>query len=162
MSIRSAVAFVPGCSVQSSTFLPTSEGARAKKRGGGTPALSIDEETAEDGYTHEPADAFTPERAYAQRWALTMLDQAMRRLEHEQATLGKRERFVRLKNFLVGDEPSYDELARELGEPAGTLRVQVHRLRWRYRDLLLDEIAQTVETPAEVEDELRYLLAALL
>ena len=135
---------------------------RAKKRGGGTPVLSIDEHAAEGDLTHEPADALTPEHAYARRWAHTVLDQVMCRLEHEQATAGKRERFACLKRFLDGDEPVYDELASELGEPVGTLRVQVHRLRRRYRDLLRDEIAHTVETPAEVDDELRYLLAALL
>ena len=135
--------------------------AAAQRRGGGVDMLSIDAVDAEHRYAREPADRLTPERAYERRWALTVLERVLGRLEQEQAAQGKHERFERLKGFLVGDEPSYEALADQLGEAAGTLRVQAHRLRRRYRDLLREEIADTVEGPADVDDELRHLLAAL-
>jgi RNA polymerase sigma factor (sigma-70 family) len=135
--------------------------AQAQKRGGGAALLPIDALDAERRYAREPADLLTPERVYERRWALTLLEHVLGRLEQEHAAQDKGERFERLKGFLVGDEPSYEALASQLGESAGALRVQVHRLRRRYRDLLRDEIAETVEDPAGVDDELRHLLAAL-
>jgi RNA polymerase sigma factor (sigma-70 family) len=136
--------------------------ARTKKRGGGAIAISIDRLAAEEIYARELTDSLTPERMYVRRWALAMLDHVMRRLEREYVRTDKRMSFERLKCALVGDEPSYDALADELGQAAGTLRVQVFRLRRRYRDLLHQEIAQTVMTSNDVNDELRYLFSALL
>jgi RNA polymerase sigma factor (sigma-70 family) len=133
-----------------------------QKRGGGSIVLSIDVVAEEDRYLHEPADSLTPERVYEHRWALTVLEHVMNRLEREYAKQGKRERFEKLKPFLVGDEPPYETLAAELGEAAGALRQQVFRMRRRYRDLLREEISNTVATPADVDDELRSLFAALL
>lgn len=135
--------------------------ALAQKRGGGAAMLSIDAVDAEHRYAYEPADLLTPERIYERRWALTVLEHVLDRLAQEHAAQDRRERFEQLKGFLVGDEPPYEALAGQLGEVAATLRVQVCRLRRRYRELLRDEIAETVEDPADVDDELRHLLAAL-
>lgn len=133
----------------------------ALKRGGGATILSLDALAAEGRYAHEPVDPLTPERLYERRWALTVLERVLSRLHAECAADGNAARFEALKGFLTGEGMSYDALARELGEPAGTLRVAVHRLRRRYRDLLCDEIAETVERPEDVEDEIRQLMAAL-
>jgi RNA polymerase sigma factor (sigma-70 family) len=134
---------------------------RAQKRGGGMTPLSIDAIAAEGRYVHELADTLTPDRLYERRWALTLLGHVIDQLGDECAASGQAERFDRLKGFLVGGEPSYEELAAELGEAAGTLRVAVHRLRRRYRDLLRARIADTVERSEEVDEEIRYLLGVL-
>lgn len=134
----------------------------AQKRGGGTVVLSIDAIAAERRYAGEPADLLTPEQVYERRWALTVLDHVMNRLKWEYAEQGKREQFEKLQPFLVGDKPSYESLAGELGEAAGTLRQQVFRMRRRFHDLLREEISDMVATSADIDDELRSLLAALL
>jgi RNA polymerase sigma factor (sigma-70 family) len=134
---------------------------RAQKRGGGVPALSIDAVMAEGRYVHELADPLTPERLYERRWAITLLEHVVDELGQECAAAGQAARFERLKGSLVGAEPSYEELAAELGEAAGTLRVAVHRLRRRYRDLLRAHIADTVERSEDVDEEIRHLLGAL-
>lgn len=134
---------------------------RARKRGGDIVFLSIDALTAEDCHAREPADSSTPERLYDRRWALAVLERVLDQLEREHAAEDQRERFQCLKPFLVGDQPSYDALTGQLGEQAGTLRIQVYRLRQRYRQLLRAEIRSTVRRPADVEDELRHLLDAL-
>lgn len=135
--------------------------ARAQKRGGGVTVLSIGATDDDSRHAHDPADSLTPEHMYERRWALTLLDHVMETLEREYATQGKREWFEQLKSHLVGDEPSYEALARKLGKASGTLRVQVHRLRRRFRDLLRAEITGTVEAADDVDDELRNLFAAL-
>jgi RNA polymerase sigma-70 factor (ECF subfamily) len=135
--------------------------ARAHKRGGTAVVFSIDAADAEGRYAHEPVELVSPEDLYHRRWAISVLAHVAEQLEHELASSEHPERFARLQRFLVGDEPSYQELARELGAPVGTLRVQVHRLRRRYRALLRETIAETVADPADVEDELRALFTAL-
>ena len=134
---------------------------RTLKRGGRTVVVSIDETFAEERYANEPADPATPERLYERRWALTVLERVMGRLEWEYARRDRRDRFERLKGFLIGEEPSYRALAGELGEAEGTLRAQVKRMRDRYRELLHAEIEHTVEGAGDVEDERRYLYAVL-
>ena len=131
---------------------------RAQKRGG-CRVLAIDD-LAEDGAA-ELADSVTPARLYARRWAITVLENVLGTLEREHAAADKRKRFALLKSSLLGCDLDYEALAEELGQPAATLRVHVHRLRRRYHDLLREEIARTVDTPREVDDELRYLLAVL-
>lgn len=132
-----------------------------QKRGGGATVLSIDATDAEGRYAHEPADSRTPEHMYERRWALSVLDHVMATLEREYAAQGKHAWFEQLKPHLVGDEPFYEALARELETAAGTLRVQVYRLRRRFRDLLRAEIAGTVGAAEDIDDELRNLFAAL-
>jgi RNA polymerase sigma factor (sigma-70 family) len=137
--------------------------ARAQKRGGGALCISLDAEAAERRYWAEPVDASTPETLYERHWALTLLDRTMARLRQESVAAGKAEEFDRLKPFLTGatDAPSYAEIAPKLGLTEGALRVAVHRLRRRYRDLFREEIAHTVADPAEIEEEVRHLMAVL-
>lgn len=136
---------------------------RAQRRGGGQSLLRLDFEIGEKRYRLEPADNLTPEKIYERRWALTLLDEVLRRLEREYERAGKATQFHRLKPFLTGEgnRGSYAPLARELSMTEGAIKVAVHRLRRRYRDLLREKIAETVETPGEVEGELRHLLAAV-
>jgi DNA-directed RNA polymerase specialized sigma24 family protein len=135
----------------------------AAKRGGGRTALSLDLQSGEARYLMEPAEHWTPERLFERRWALTLLDRVIARLEERYAEQGKRDLFERLKGVLTGTMSADEnaELASQLGLSEVALKVAVHRLRRRYRDLLKQEIAETVADPAETADELDYLLAAL-
>jgi len=136
---------------------------RAKKRGGGRPMLVIDASGAEARYAVEPADEMTPERLFDRRWALAVLDQVLDRLSREYAEGGKSELYAALEPCLTcgSGAVNYAQVARELKMAEGTVRVAVHRLRRRYRDLLKEEIAQTVDSPGEVEEEIAYLLKCL-
>ena len=136
---------------------------RAQKRGGGNPAFSLDFDAGELRYQNEPADEWTPERLFERRWALTVLDRVLERLGQDYADQGKEELFSHLKVFLTGASglPSYAELAEPLNLSEGAVKVAVHRLRRRYRELLRQEIAGTVSAPEDVADELNCLLAAL-
>lgn len=134
---------------------------RAKKRGGGVATISFDAMSAETRFRHEPADTETAEKLYDRRWALTLLDQVLARLREEMSAAGKLDLFEALKFSLTGGRTAYAEVAAALGMSEGAVKVAVHRLRERYRELIRAEIAETVATPAEVEDELRHLLAAL-
>ncbi len=136
----------------------------AQKRGGHQALFSLDFDSGENRYRRiEPADNLTPERLYEKRWALALLDLVFARLREEFSATGKLPQFDRLKQFLAGrpGDVSYRELAEELGMTEGAVKVAVHRMRRRYRDLLKEEIAQTVSGPEELEDELRDLRAAL-
>lgn len=139
------------------------ERARAEKRGGGRVPFSLDFEGAETRYHLEPTDPMTPERLYQRRWALTLLDRVVRRLAEELARAGKTELFDGLKEFIAGkpDSRPYRRVAEELGMTEGAVKVAVHRLRRRYRELLREEIAQTVADPAQIDDELHELFAAV-
>ena len=114
-------------------------------------------------YRLEPVDSLTPERVYQRRWALTLLDRVLGRLEREYADAGRSELFSRLKAALTGDLGSspYRQIAEELSTTEGAVKVAVHRLRRRYRLLLKEEIAQTVTTAEEIEDELQQLFDAV-
>jgi len=137
--------------------------ARAQKRGGGLAPIPLQFDVAETRYSHEPADNVTPEHSYERRWALTLLDTVLHRLQSEYEQEGRGELFATLHPCLVGDRSSqpYAELAAKLGVSEGTVKSAVHRLRQRYRQLLRDEIAQTVAEPGEVDEELRHLFAVL-
>jgi len=139
------------------------EKARAQKRGGGQIPISIDPVAAETGCHFEPADPATAEKLFERRWALTLLDQVLRRLRQEYATTGRETLFEQLKPTLTEASRSvrYAEMATRLGTTEGAVKVAVHRLRQQYRELLRAEIAETVASPGEVEDELRNLFAAL-
>jgi RNA polymerase sigma-70 factor (ECF subfamily) len=136
--------------------------ARTQKRGGGR-VVSLQRDEAEIRCTREPVDNLTPEQSYEWRWALTLLDQVMNRLSAEFARDGKAELFEVLKPCLLGERTAqpYAALASKLAMTEGSMKVAVYRLRQRYRQLLRDEIANTVATPEEVEEELRYLSAVL-
>lgn len=136
---------------------------KAQKRGGGIAHLSLNYDAAEAWYQCEPTAADTPESIFCRRWALSVLDSVVDRLGEEYQAKGKAELFQGLKQCLTGDsrEISYDELATELFMSVGAVKTAAHRLRKRYRQLLKDEISQTVTSQDEVEDEINQLLNAL-
>ncbi len=134
---------------------------RARKRGGGM-VVPLELSSGEERYQREPAHDETPERIFERRWALAMLDRVVERLRNEFVEHGRAEHFERLKMFLLGQSDApYAALAREMNISEGSLKVAIHRLRKRYRDLFRQEIADTVADPAEVESELRFLAAVL-
>ena len=137
--------------------------ARAKKRGGGRKALSLDFENAESQYALEPRDELSPEKLFERSWALTVLDRTMARLQDEAVSTNKQKSFERLKSYLIADKNSapYRDAADELDMTEGAVRIAVHRLRKRYRELLRDEIAQTVTSDDQIDEEIRDLFAAL-
>ena len=136
---------------------------RAQKRGGGLKPIALDSLTAEQRYALEPANRLSADKLFERRWALTLLEQVLRRLREEQEAAGRLDAFEQLKEFLLagGRGTPYAELAGRLGTSEGAVKVAVHRLRQRYRQLLEEEIANTVSSPKEIEDERRYLLAVL-
>ena len=134
---------------------------RARKRGGGM-VVAIECSSGEERYQREPAHDQTPERIYERRWALSLVDRVVERLREEFVQRGHPEHFERLKVFLLGySDAPYAALAREMNTSEGALKVAVHRLRKRYRELFRQEIADTVADPADVEDELRFLALVL-
>jgi len=135
---------------------------RAQKRGGGQ-IVSLDAQVGETRFIREPVDTVTPEKLYEQNWALALLGSVYRQLQHDYEASGKGELFAQLKSCLTGERSAapYSELAARLKMPENTVKTHVHRLRQRYRELLRAEVAQTVATSAEVEEELRYLVRAL-
>ncbi len=132
-------------------------------RGGGRQIFSLDEQTAEERYQHEPVDEMSAEKIYQRRWAMTLLEQVLARLEKEFIDLGNAALFAELQVFLLGEQmaPPYAEIATKLGLTEGAVKAAVYRLRRRYRELLREEIAQTVAGPEDVEEELRALFAML-
>jgi RNA polymerase sigma-70 factor (ECF subfamily) len=139
------------------------EKGRAQKRGGGQPVLSLDLDKTEACYQAEPSDESTPEKVFEKRWAVAVLEQVLLHLREEFTSKGKAEQFERLKVLLWGEKgsPPQAQVAAELGMTEGALQVAVHRLRQRYRELLRLEVAQTVSSPAELDEELRHLIAVI-
>jgi len=137
--------------------------ARAQKRGGDKNVISLDFDAAASRYDLEPADRLSPEKLFERSWALTVLTRAMDRLKAESVASDKQRLFDRLKVYLAAekDAVSYRDVAGELNMTEGAVKVAVHRLRRRYRELVRDEIAQTVTTEAQVDEEIRDLFAAL-
>jgi RNA polymerase sigma factor (sigma-70 family) len=132
-----------------------------QKRGGDRPFFSLDEQDAEERYHHEPADAATPETLYERRWAETVLERVLARLEKEyrRHALG----FANLQAYLVKDKGAapFAETAARLGVTESALKAVVYRLRCRYAEIFRAEIAHTVERGGDIEDEIRHLLAVL-
>jgi len=133
------------------------------KRGGGQTIVSWDGMTAEQRYLTEPKHDSTPESLYEKSWALTILETALARLGVELASAGKQRLFAELKGHLWGEPgaASYADLSGRLGMSEGALKVTVHRLRQRFRDLLREEVAHTVADAAETDDELQHLIAVV-
>jgi RNA polymerase sigma-70 factor (ECF subfamily) len=133
---------------------------RTQKRGGGQVQISLDMQDAERRYLLDPGHDLTPEKLYERRWATTLLDRAIERLRMESRQLNQ---FEQLRVFLTGEPPgvSYSDLASELGMSEGALKVAVHRLRGKFRDILRAEIADTVASQEEVKEEMRYLLSVV-
>ena len=131
------------------------------KRGGGLEFLSIDANVAEDRYAAEPADECNPDAAYEQRWAVTLLEQVLAALRQEFNAADKARLFEELSGFIWGDKStaSYAEIAEQLNLTEGTVKVAVHRLRQRFRELLRAEVAHTVARPEDIDGELRHLIS---
>jgi RNA polymerase sigma factor (sigma-70 family) len=136
---------------------------QTQKRGGGRRIVPLDFEGKDSHGAIEPAHDWTPERLYERQWALTLLDSVLARLRNEYEQAGKTRWFEQLKPFLAGDTKtaSYAEAAAALHVGQGAVRVAAHRLRKRYRELLRQEVAQTVADDADIEDEIRALFAAV-
>ncbi len=137
--------------------------AGAQKRGGQFRFVPLDLQSAEHQCAADLAGSETPERAFLRRWALSLLDQVKERLRLESVSRGKADHFSLLKGYLVSgdDTVPYKELAQTMGSTEAAVKMTLSRLRRRYRELLLDEISQTVSDPAEVQDEVRFLFQAL-
>ena len=131
--------------------------------GSGRPAVSIDAHGAEDRYRFEPAATLTPDRLFDRAWALTLLDRVLDLLAREYAAKGASELFDQLKIVLTQGKGavSAGTLATELGKSEEAVNMAVHRLRKRYREILEEQIAATLDNPTEMEDEIRSLFAAI-
>jgi RNA polymerase sigma-70 factor (ECF subfamily) len=136
--------------------------ARTQKRGGGEIHLSLDWQTADTQFQVADMTEPGPDQAYDREWALALLAKVIDRLQAECAAEGKTKLFTQLKVFLtVGkDESAQADIAKSLGMEEGAVRVAIHRLRKRYRQLLRDEIANTLSDPAMVDEEMRALFGA--
>ena len=133
------------------------------KRGEGRPLISLDDLLARERADQEPAHTLSADRIYERRWALTLLEQVLARLGAEYEAAGNLPLFDRLKELLAGEsgQPSQAKIADELQMTENAVKQALHRLRYRYRQLLHEEIAHTVAAPDDVEDELRHFMTVL-
>jgi RNA polymerase sigma factor (sigma-70 family) len=133
------------------------------KRGEGQPLISLDDLLARERADQEPAHKLSADRIYERRWALTLLEQVLVRLAAEYEAAGKLPLFDRLKELLAGEsgQPSQAKIAAEMQMTENAVKQAFHRFRYRYRQLLHEEIAHTVAAPDDVEDELRHFMAVL-
>ena len=130
------------------------------KRGGRAVITSIELELAEDAYRREPTDSLTPQDVYEKRWVLSLLENVFVQIRREYAGPEKKQLFDCIKGHLTGDAPgcTYQELADRLGMTEGAIKVAVHRLRKRFKETLMAEVADTVAAPEQVEEEIGYML----
>jgi len=137
--------------------------AHREKRGSGLAAISLDAEAAEQRYAAEPVEETNPETIYERRWAATLLEGVLELLQREWAAADKGWQFEELKAGLWGgsNAPSYADIAARRGTTETAIKMAAHRLRQRYRELLRSEIAHTVDSPMEVDGELRHLIAVI-
>ena len=145
-------------------FLATErDRASCQKRGGGVIPLSLDWQDADSRYQITPADNLSPDKLYDRAWAVIVLEHVIIRLRDEHNQEGKAVMYEKLKPFLMmgKSEIPHARAAAELKMTEGAVRVAVHRLRRRYRELLRDEIAQTLANPAQAEEEMQALFSAL-
>jgi DNA-directed RNA polymerase specialized sigma24 family protein len=137
---------------------------RALKRGGGRAPISIDRLQCEEWLRHEPFHELTADRIFLREWATTLLHRVMAKLQAEVYSRGKNRLFDRIRPTLLGREPcpAYAAIAADLGISESQIKLAVHRYRKRYRVLLREEIARTLDDPAEIEDEITTLIAAVV
>jgi DNA-directed RNA polymerase specialized sigma24 family protein len=137
--------------------------AKAQKRGGGRFPISLNFESAESSFQVEPASGLTAEQFYDQQWTITLLGKIMERLKLEFVRANKADQFQELKGLMVGDSESatFTQAAERLNMTEAAARKAASRMRKRYRELLRDEISQTVSGPEEVENEIRKLFSTL-
>jgi RNA polymerase sigma factor (sigma-70 family) len=135
------------------------EKGRTAKRGGPGPELRLDWGQAEERYRLEARVEANPESLYERRWALDLLDRVLDQLRDEAVAPGKGAVFDSLQGCLLGEHPAetYAQLGARLGLSESAVKVTVHRLRLRFRELLREQIAHTVTRPEEIDDEMRYL-----
>lgn len=133
----------------------------AQKRGGGAAIVSIDQELAESRFAAEPSHQLQPDLLFDRQWALTLLECTMTRLHDEYLSTGRAKLFELLRGCLAKDESAlpYAEIASRLNLTEAAVKMAVQRLRARYREILRAEIADTVATPDEVEEEIRHLFS---
>jgi len=132
------------------------------KRGQGRPLVPLDELMKHAAGDLEPANDLSADRIFERRWALTVLEQVFARLKEEYVATGKTQLFERFKNLLAGDDQqSQAEIAQEFAMNENAVKQAFHRFRQRYREILREEVSNTVAVPGDVEDELRYLIAVL-
>jgi RNA polymerase sigma factor (sigma-70 family) len=136
---------------------------RSQKRGGGAATVPLESDDAEHRYLVEPVDAETPERLYERRWALIVIDRVLLALRREAEAEGRAAEFDAIKACMLGRAAagSYAAIADRLRVSEGAVRVAVHRLRRKFQARLKQDIAATVSSPDQVEDEIRYLIRAL-
>jgi RNA polymerase sigma factor (sigma-70 family) len=133
------------------------------KRGGGQELVSFDAQDTENRFLAEPLEEMSPEKAFQRRWALALLSKVLGRLETEFCTSNKAPLFEELKGLLSGEQTgsSYAELGQRFGMSESNIKVTVHRLRRRYRELLREEVTTTIANPEETDEEIRHLFATL-
>ena len=130
----------------------------AQRRGSGAVHLSFDAENGEARYAAEPTTSITPESEFDRRCACALMQQAADRLEEEFTKGGRSHVFTALRESLGGEgSKTYPQLAAELGMTISAIKVTVHRMRARYRNLLLEEIRESISTPEEIDDEVAHL-----
>jgi RNA polymerase sigma factor (sigma-70 family) len=136
--------------------------AQTQKRGGGMVHLSLDWQTADTKFQVAATNEPSPDKAFDREWALALLAKVIERLQKECEAEGRGKLFDLLKTFLTAGrgESAQSEVAKSLGMEEGAVRVAIHRLRKRYRELLRDEIAQTLSDPAMVALEIQALFGA--
>jgi DNA-directed RNA polymerase specialized sigma24 family protein len=139
------------------------ERAHALKRGGGRLPVTLDLDTAESRLRHEPAHQQTPETLFEKRWARTLLTRALEDLRREMESSGDTDRLRRLEPYLTGSVRGrgYAHVAAELGLTEDAVKAAVRRLRKRFGKLLRAEVAETVENPGDVDEEIRYLFKVI-
>jgi RNA polymerase sigma factor (sigma-70 family) len=140
--------------------------ARRLKRGGDKEFVQLDAEEAEERYRLEPVELLTAEKNFDARWAMMVLEKALKQVPQEYVTAGKTSTFEALKASLDPNNsiapPSYDEVANRLQVTTGAVKTLIHRLRKRYTALLREEVGCTVSDPAEIDEEIRALCEALI
>jgi RNA polymerase sigma-70 factor (ECF subfamily) len=134
----------------------------AQKRGGFVPIVAIDQAAAESRFGSEPSHGLQPDVLFDRQWAMTLLEGTMAQLQEEYVATGRAALFECLRSSLAKEESglSYAEIAARLNLTEAAVKMAVHRLRARYRDILRAEIAQTVSSPEEIEEEIRHLFSA--
>lgn len=137
--------------------------ASAQKRGGGSSDLSIDAESFEPAYLAVSNDPQAPETLFEKQWAATLIEAAVNRLRNDMTAQGKGRIYEAMKTYLTGEGPeeSYRQQALRIGMTEGAFKTEVHRLRKRFRKAVREEVAATVESPDQIEGELRFLFEVL-
>jgi len=137
--------------------------AMAIKRGKGQRLIPLDQLSVDERIEMEPADQLTAEQIYERRWAATVLERVLNLLKDEYRAAGNAALFDSLKQLLPDEPgaPSQADIAAQLGMTENAVRQAFHRFRQRYQSLLREEIAHTVATPGDIEDELRHLISVV-